>query len=361
MVSFPPPGDEINRLLDVTISSRTSDLHLAVGSLPKFRHGADLVSAEGFDVVSETFAAAFVSRVADALNLDTWEGDYDGGYEYGGSRFRVNVAKQRGTLRVVLRTIPLTVPEFHTLGLPPAIEKFSEFPTGLVLVCGPTGSGKSTTLASLLDKINRQHSGHIITIEDPVEFTHESKRCLVTHREVGKDTASFATGLRSSLRQDPDVILVGELRDLETISLAVTAAETGHLTLATVHASTAKSTVDRLIDVFPAGQQGQIRAQLANTLKAVICQSRFSRVDKPGSSVVVCEVMVVTTAIASMIREGEVHRIDSAIQSGVRQHDMQPFDLGLARAVMAGHLDTATGARNAHSESDFHEYLKTTR
>jgi twitching motility protein PilT len=181
---------------------------------------------------------------------------------------------------------------------------------------------------------------------------------MVRQREVGHDTASFARGLKSALRQDPDVILVGEMRDLETISLAATAAETGHLTFATVHASSAKSTVDRVIDVFPAGQQAQIRAQLANTLRAVVCQSRFSRADAPGSSVVVCEVMLVTPAIANMIREGEIHRIDGAIQSGVEKYGMQPFDLGLARAVSAGALAMDTAAASSHNENDFREYLK---
>ena len=270
----------------------------------------------------------------------------------------MNIALQRGTPTIVMRAIPLQVPKFETLGLPAIVQTFSDIPRGLVLICGPTGSGKSTTLASIIDRINRTKPCHIITIEDPVEYMHPSRRAMVRQREVGQDTVSFARGLKSALRQDPDVILVGEMRDLETISLAATAAETGHLTFATVHASSAKSTIDRVVDVFPAGQQAQIRAQLANTLRAVVCQSRFSRADAPGQSVVVCEIMVVTPAIANQIREGEIHRIDGSIQSGIEKYGMQPFDLGLARAVTVGSLSFETALLSAHNESDLREYMK---
>jgi twitching motility protein PilT len=351
------PGPPIERILQQALAKRASDIHLAVGSPPMVRVGRDLVAIESWTALTATDLEAMCRYVAGDV-LDDFCGDYDGAATYGSVRFRVNITRQRTTPSIVLRIIPLRVPAFETLGLPPVVATFSDFAHGLVLVCGPTGSGKSTTLASVLDRINRTRPCHIVTIEDPIEYTHASQRSLVRQREVGEDTATFASGLRSALRMDPDVLLVGEMRDLETISLAVTAAETGHLTLATVHASTAQSTVDRVIDVFPAGQQGQIRAQLANTLRAVVCQTRFSREDLPGASVVVCEVMVVTPAVASMIREGETHRVTGAIQTGIDQYGMQPFDLGLARAVVAGTLgfDTAVGA--AQSETELREYLK---
>ena len=347
----------VEKILDVALAKRASDIHLSVGVPPMLRMGSDLAPIPDFPPVTLDEMREMCEYVAGPV-LTNFNGDYDGGCNYGGSRFRVNVSMQRGTPTIVMRAIPLQVPKFETLGLPKVIQGLADIPRGLVLICGPTGSGKSTTLASIIDRINRTTPCHIITIEDPIEYMHPSRRAMVRQREVGSDTESFARGLKSALRQDPDVVLVGEMRDLETISLAATAAETGHLTFATVHASSAKSTIDRVIDVFPAGQQGQIRAQLANTLKAVVCQSRFSRADAPGSSVVVCEVMLVTPAISNMIREGEIHRIDGAIQSGIEKYGMQPFDLGLARAVVNGTLLMETALINAHSEGDLREYMK---
>jgi twitching motility protein PilT len=348
----------IERVLHVALARRASDVHLAVGVPPMIRVGRELFPIEGWGPLNRADLEAMCEYVAgDVLQRD-FTGDFDGACTYGSHRFRVNVARQRETPSITLRVIPLRVPPFEQLGLPPVIAGFADYPHGLVLVCGPTGSGKSTTLASVVDRINRSRACHIVTIEDPVEYTHVSQRSLVRQREVGHDTTSFAAGLRSALRMDPDVLLVGEMRDLETISLAVTAAETGHLTFATVHASTAASTIDRVVDAFPAGQQAQIRAQLATTLRAVVCQTRFTRQDDPGASVVVCEVLVVTSAVAAMIREGEHHRIAGAIQTGVDAHAMQPFDLGLARAVAAGlvSFDVALGA--AHDEGELRSYLK---
>ncbi len=347
----------IERLLDLAVAKRASDVHITVGVPPMLRIGHELATIPEFGAISMDQMRDMVQFVAGNI-LDDFDGDYDGSTAYGGSRFRVNVSQQRNSPTIVMRTIPLQVPPFESLGLPSVVRGFGDYPRGLVLVCGPTGSGKSTTLASILDFINRNKPKHIITIEDPIEYMHPSRRSLVRQREVGVDTASFARGLKSALRMDPDIILVGEMRDLETISLAVTAAETGHLTFATVHASTARSTVDRVVDVFPAGQQTQIRAQLANTMRAVVCQSRFSRADQPGKSLVVCEIMVVTPAIANMIREGELHRVPAAIQAGVESHGMQPFDLGLARAVAAGTLAFDTALAACQSESDLREYLR---
>ena len=348
----------IERVLQLALARRASDVHLAVGVPPMIRVGQDLQAIDGWGPLSREDLTDMCRYVAGDVVDRGFDGDFDGACTYGSYRFRVNIARQRETPSITLRVIPLRVPPFEQLGLPATVASFADYPQGLVLVCGPTGSGKSTTMASLVDRINRTRPCHIITIEDPVEYTHVSQRALVRQREVGPDTASFAAGLRSALRMDPDVLLVGEMRDLETISLAVTAAETGHLTFATVHANTAQSCVDRVVDVFPAGQQAQIRAQLANTLRAVVCQTRFTRQDDPGTSVVVSEVMVVTPAIANMIREGENHRIDGAIQTGVDAYGMQPYDLGLARALAAGHIAYETALAACRNESELRDYLK---
>lgn len=351
-------GPPIERILHLSIARRASDVHLAVGVPPMIRVGADLHAIEGWGPLNRDDLAEMCRYVAGDVLERGFTGDYDGACTYGSHRFRVNIARQRETPSITLRVIPLKVPAFEQLGLPSTIAALSSYHNGLVLVCGPTGSGKSTTLASLIDRINRTRPCHIVTIEDPIEYAHVSQRALVRQREIGTDTDSFSSGLRAALRMDPDVLLVGEMRDLETISLAVTAAETGHLTFATVHANTAQSTIDRVVDVFPAGQQAQIRAQLANTLKAVVCQSRFTREDDPGSSAVVCEVMVVTPAIANMIREGETHRINGAIQTGIDTYGMQPFDLGLARALAAGQISLETALGACQSEPELREYLK---
>ena len=348
----------IERVLHTALAKRASDVHLVVGVPPMLRIGQELTPLPSWGPLTTDDVEEMCEFLAGDVLKRNFDGDYDGSTTYGSYRFRVNIARQRETPSITLRIIPLRVPPFESLGLPPAVADFSRFTNGLVLVCGPTGSGKTTTLATMLDRINRERACHIVTIEDPIEYTHASQRALVRQREVGVDTPTFASGLRSALRMDPDVLLVGEMRDLDTISLAVTAAETGHLTLATVHASSAQSTVDRVVDVFPSGQQAQIRAQLANTLRAVVCQTRFSHADDPSGSVVVCEVMVVTTAIANTIRDGENHRISGSIQTGVDTHGMQPFDLGLARAVTAGKITYETALGACHNEGEFRDYLK---
>ena len=352
--SAPP----IERIFHLALAHRASDIHLAVGVPPTIRIGSELTPLEGWGPLTVDDLRLMVEYVAGDILDNGFEGDYDGAATYGSYRFRVNIARQRDTPSITMRVIPLRVPAFEQLGLPPTVANLADHPHGLVLVSGPTGSGKSTTLASIIDKINRRRACHILTIEDPIEYMHPSQKALVRQREVGHDTVSFAAGLRSALRMDPDVLLVGEMRDLETISLAVTAAETGHLTFATVHASTAQSSVDRIVDVFPAGQQTQIRAQLANTLRAVVCQTRFTRQDEPGASVVVCEVLVVTPAIANMIREGENHRIDGAIQTGIETYGMQPYDLGLARAVVTGKISFETALAACHNEGEMRDYMK---
>jgi len=270
-------------------------------------------------------------------------------------RFRVNLALQRGTITVALRPIPHEIPEFGTLGLPDGIRRFTDLRRGLVLVTGPTGSGKSTSLASLVDIINRTKPLHIVTVEDPIEFLHDHKRSVVSQREVGSDTDSFSEALRRVLRQDPDVILVGELRDLVTISTALTAAETGHLVFATLHTLDAPSTIDRIIDVFPPTQQEQIRIQLAASLQGVVTQQLVPTEDGQGRAVA-AEVLVGTPAIQNLIRGAKTHQIYSLMQTG-GQHGMQTMDQSLALLVRRGIVTEGVALDRCRSEEDFRNHL----
>jgi twitching motility protein PilT len=267
----------------------------------------------------------------------------------GVGRFRLNAFVQRGNVGAVLRAIPFTIPEFHTLGLPPSVAAFADAPRGLVLVTGPTGSGKSTTLASLVDIVNRTRRAHIMTVEDPIEFIHHHKQSTVNQREVGQDTRSFATALRHVLRQDPDVILVGEMRDLETIATALTAAETGHLVFGTLHTQSAGQSVDRIVDVFPAHQQQQVRTQLAATLRGVVTQQLVPMAG--GGRAVAAEVLVVTNAIRTLIRDGKTHQIASTMQSGGKQ-GMQTMDAGLAQLVTDGRVTIEDALACSHDEDE---------
>jgi len=257
----------------------------------------------------------------------------------GVGRFRVNTIFQRGTLGAAFRLIPSDTVPIEQLGLPPVIRGFAKKPRGLVLVTGPTGSGKSTTLASLINEINETRDEHILTIEDPIEFLHRHKRCIVNQRELGQDAASFALGLKAALRQDPDVILVGEMRDMETIGTALTAAETGHLVFATLHTQDAPQTIDRIIDVFPPTQQGQVRAQLAIGLQGVVTQTLLPTADGMGRCVA-AEVLVPTPGVRNLIREGKTHQIYSLIQTG-GEHGMQTMDASLAGLVRDGRITMA--------------------
>ena len=273
----------------------------------------------------------------------------------GVGRFRVNVAMQRGTVAAALRPIPHEIPEFDTLGLPEAVRSFTELRRGLVLVTGPTGSGKSTTLASLIDIINRTKPLHIVTVEDPIEFLHDHKRSIVTQREIGEDTFSFAESLRRVLRQDPDVILVGEMRDLETISTAITAAETGHLVFATLHTQDAPQTIDRVVDVFPTNQQEQIRVMLAATLEGVVTQQLI--VNAEGTNRLPCaEVMICTSAIRNLIRQSKTHQIYSLMQVG-GSYGMQTMDQGLARLVRDGLISESIAYDRSQNEEDLRNHL----
>jgi twitching motility protein PilT len=269
------------------------------------------------------------------------------------ARFRGNVFKQRGCVAIVLRMIPFSVRTFEDLGLPPVIAKLCDRPRGLILVTGPTGSGKSTTLAAMIDKLNKDRRGHIITVEDPIEFIHRHQNCLVNQREIGTDTKSFAAALKYALREDPDIILVGEMRDLETVSAALTIAETGHLVLATLHTNSAAESINRMIDVFPSNQQSQIRAQLAFVLEGVLTQSLLQRAKGKGR-VMACEIMVATPAIRSLIRDDKVHQIYSALQSG-KKHGMQTMTDALFQLYMNREVTKEECLRVA---SDANEFLR---
>jgi twitching motility protein PilT len=312
-----------------------SDLHLSVGAPPTLRVDGEL---ERLDLpplmpqdTRELVYGILTEDQRKRLETDL-EVDFSFGVP-GSSRFRVNAYYQRGFAGAALRVVPTKTKPLSELGLPPALGRWVTTPRGLVLVTGPTGSGKSTTLASIVDQINESRSCHIMTIEDPIEFIHRHKRAMVNQREVGADTHSFGAALRSVLRQDPDVILVGEMRDLETMQVALTAAETGHLVFGTLHTSDAPQTVERIIDVFPPHQQGQIRVMLAGTLQGVCCQQLLPRVG--GGRIAACEVLMPTPAVRSLIREGKTHQIYSAMQTGAA-HGMQTMDGALAALVRDG-------------------------
>jgi twitching motility protein PilT len=269
----------------------------------------------------------------------------------GKARFRLNVYFQRDAIGAAFRLIPQEIKPLEELGIPPRVADMARLPRGFVLVTGPTGSGKSTTLASLVDLANRDRADHIMTVEDPIEFLHQHKRCLVNQREVGEDTKSFTSALKHVLRQDPDIILVGELRDLETISIALTAAETGHLVFATLHTQDAPQTVERVVDVFPTNQQEQVRVMLAGALQGVVCQQLLPTADGQGR-VAACEVMVATPAIRNLIRDGKTYQIYSAMQAGGR-FGMQTMDQSLATLVERGYVSHELGLERCHHPDDF--------
>ncbi|MGL5828955.1 MAG: type IV pilus twitching motility protein PilT [Angustibacter sp.] len=273
----------------------------------------------------------------------------------GRARFRVNIYQQREALGAAFRLIPVEIKALEKLGIPPAVSNFANLPRGMVLVTGPTGSGKSTTLAGIIDLANRTRHEHIMTVEDPIEFLHRHKNCLVNQREVGEDTKSFSNALKHALRQDPDIILVGEMRDLETISVALTAAETGHLVFATLHTQDAAQTIDRVIDVFPAEQQQQVRVQLAGAIQGVVCQTLCKTRDGRGR-VVATEVLVATPAVRNLIREGKTHQIYSAMQAGAK-HGMHTMDQHLADLVRTNQITYEHGLEKCHHIEDFNRLL----
>jgi len=344
----------LDQLLTELVSAGGSDLHLTVGAPPCIRIHGSLGALPGYDVLTPETISMLVRSIVTPEQWLRFETnlEYDFAYDLPGvSRFRVNLSQQRNAYASVMRAIPHDIKPLHELGIPDQIERFAYLKRGLVLVTGPTGSGKTTTLASLLDLANRSRRDHIVTIEDPIEFLHHHKRCLVNQREVGVDTASFSEALKRVLRQDPDIILVGELRDLETVSTAITAAETGHLVLATLHTQSAAQTIDRVIDIFPAHQQQEIRAQLSTALQGVVTQALAPRADGRGRTVI-CEVMFATAAIRNLIREGKNHQIPSFMQSS-GEDGMLTFDAHLARRVHEGVISFDQGLELCHAPEEF--------
>ena len=341
---------DIVQVLKSAVEQGCSDIHLVVGRPPMMRVNGEIrpvhpsLPALSAEETRDMVYALLIEEQRARFEAN-WELDYSFGVT-GLSRFRVNVLRTRSGVEAVLRVISAHIPDPQQIGLTKHMVELADLPRGMVLVTGPTGSGKSTTLACLMELANQKRPEHILTIEDPIEFVYEPKRCIIRQREVGQNTKSFQNALRSALREDPDIILVGEMRDFETIGLAVTAAETGHLCFGTLHTQDAPSTVARIIDVFPPYQQSQIRVQLANSLKAVVSQILLPR--KDGRGRIACrELMIVTPAIAAMIRDGKTHMIYSAIDTGA-QYGMFSLDKSLAQALKSGLVDTEVALAKAH-------------
>jgi twitching motility protein PilT len=329
---------KIENYLEVVVKRDASDLHLQVGVPPQIRVDGRLAAIEDAPVLQPADLEQLVYSLLDDEQKEVLikDKEVDFSFSFGQyGRFRVNAFHERGNLAAALRLIPTKIRTLEDLGMPKVVMGFADLPRGLVLVTGPTGSGKSTTLAALVDKINSEKAAHILTIEDPIEYAHNSKKSIVVQREIHYDTYSFAAALRSSLRQDPDVVLIGEMRDLETISAAITIAETGHLVLATLHTNSAAQSIDRMVDVFPPHQQQQIRVQLAGMLQAICAQRLVPTIG--GGRIAAAEILVATPAIRNIIREGKTHQIDAAIQTGA-EYGMQSMDRTLVNLIHSGKI-----------------------
>jgi twitching motility protein PilT len=326
----------LRALLEEMIEKDASDLHIVAGERPKLRVDGDIVNATTEEVLTPKDTLSLAYSVLTENQKKRFETENELDFSFGIqnlARFRGNCFKQRGCVSVVIRQIPFTVKTFDDLGLPPVIAQLADRPRGLVLVTGPTGSGKSTTLAAMIDKINKELKGHIITVEDPIEFIHRHQSCIVNQREVGTDTNSFQAALKYALRQDPDVVLIGEMRDLETIQAALTIAETGHLAFATLHTNSAMESINRIIDVFPSHQQSQVRAQLAFVLEGVLTQTLLQKAKGRGR-VMAAEIMICTAAIRALIRDDKVHQIESSMQAG-KKFGMQTLNDALYQLYMS--------------------------
>ncbi len=353
-----PDDLHINDLLERVLELHGSDLHLSAGAPPVIRVHGDMTQLTEFPVLNGSQIRQMVYSILTQKQREKFENELELDTSYtlpGKSRFRMNVLLQRDSVGCVMRVIPYEIVEFTSLGVPTAVEQFAWLPRGLVLVTGPTGSGKSTTLASLVDIINRSRAVHIMTVEDPIEFLHNHKTAIVNQREVGEDTHSFSNALKHVLRQDPDVILVGEMRDRETISTALTAAETGHLVFATLHTQDAPQSIDRVIDVFPSHQQQQIRVQRAAALQGVCVQQLIPTADGRGRAVA-CEVMVATPAIRNLIREGKTHQIYSMMQAGGK-FGMVTMDMSLAHLVRTGRISLDLARERCANEEDLRRLI----
>ncbi len=355
----PIADEDLLTAMEHVVEIGASDLHITVKSKPMIRlHGGLQPMADQQPWDAEKVVGALHSiMTAEQRMIFERELELDFAYTLSAeSRFRVNIYQQRGIMGAALRLIPTEIKQLSELGVPETLSRFAGLPRGLVLVTGPTGSGKSTTLAGLIDMVNRTRADHIVTVEDPIEFMHENKKSVVNQREVGNDTKSFASALKHVLRQDPDVILIGELRDLETISVALTAAETGHLVFATLHTQSAAQTVDRVIDVFEPHQQGQVRAQLAATLQGVVCQTLVKKASGRGRAVAT-EVMFTTPAIANLIREGKTYQLSSAMQAG-RDMGMHTMDQHLAELVNDGTITIKAAIEKAQDEETLKQLVR---
>ena len=355
----PPQQLSLSELLHKLSELGGSDLHITTGTAPLVRVHGEIRPLDGYRPLtsSETKQLAY-SVLTDAQKHrfeENLELDFSFGVK-GLSRFRANIFNQRGAVGAVFRAIPYEIKSFEELGLPPVVKELCTKPRGLVLVTGPTGSGKSTTLAAVIDKINKDRHEHILTIEDPIEFLHNHKNCIVNQREVNADTRGFANALRTALRQDPDVVLVGEMRDLETIESALRIAETGHLTFATLHTNSAVSTINRIIDVFPSVQQAQVRAQLSLTLEGILCQTLLPKADGRGRALAM-EILVPNAAIRNLIREDKVHQIYSMMQTGQDLHGMQTFNQSLATLYHKRQISRETAMQRTSNVNELRDLI----
>jgi twitching motility protein PilT len=349
---------KIDAFFKLMHEQNASDLHLMAAQPPALRIHGDVERVK-YKVLDNDELRAMLYEIASEEKIKLFEetGDVDFGYEIPGlARYRSNFFMQKNGIGAVFREIPSTIMTCEQLGLPPVISKLAGLPRGLVIVTGPTGSGKSTTLAAIIDEANRNRSDHIITIEDPIEFVHKSRGCLVNQREVGLHTKTFTAALRGALREDPDIILVGEMRDLETISLAIEAASTGHLVFSTLHTTSAPKTVDRIVEVFPSEEQGQIRSTLADGIRAVISQTLFKRIDKRGR-IPALEIMIATPAVRNLIRESKSHQIPSAIQTG-KKYGMQLLDDAIMDLYNRGKITGEDAYMKSNEKGRFRPLLK---
>ncbi len=349
---------QINTLLQTAVERKASDLHLSVGLAPIIRLYGELLPLDA-PKLGPPDTADLAKQIMNEKQRAAFEekGELDMAYSCPGlARFRVNVYRQRGSIAIAMRVVNTEIPSTEELRLPEVVKKFSRFRRGLLLVTGPTGSGKSTTQASIIDLINQERNCHIITLEDPIEYLHRNKNSMINQREIGQDSKDFATGLRSALRQDPDVILVGEMRDLETISIAITAAETGHLVIATLHTMDTVQTIDRVIDVFPPHYKQQVRIQMSNILVGVLAQ-RLLRLREGQGQIPAVEILLANPAVCNIIREGKIHQLYSAIQTGGRQ-GMQLMDSHLEELCRRGLVDRQTALESATDPEELVKVLQ---
>lgn len=349
---------DVNEILDEARLVKASDLHFTVGLPPIVRLNGDIKKFSKYPDMTEPLIVGIINQITTVKQKQAIQQGHDVDFAYvstSGQRHRVNVYRQRGYHAVALRLLLNEIPTLKELNMPPLLGEFALRPRGLVLVTGPTGSGKSTTLAAMIDHINRQRNCHILTIEDPIEYVHNNKQSMITQREVGVDVDSFAGALRSSLREDPDVILVGEMRDFETINAAVTAAETGHLVLSTLHTTAAADTLDRIVDVYPSHSQGQIRSQLSNVLVGIVSQTLLPTADKKGRCAAL-ELLKATDAVCALIREGKIFQIPNSIATG-RSEGMFSLDQHLAQLVHNGKVTEDVARTRCHDRKEFDQYL----